>query len=157
MNPPQVYMCSPSRTLLPPPSPYHPSGWNLLKHLPIPVLKVCPCVGVSLCSLLVPSNFVDGAGPEVSTGCIFSWGVLAVTTLVGGRAGVRGFRTKARCKSGLLLCSMAITALSRMELGAKGWSRRPGATGLLFHIPDQGNFHIGLVYGWGLRAWGCNS
>ena len=26
MNPPQVYMYSPSWTLLPPPSPYHPSG-----------------------------------------------------------------------------------------------------------------------------------
>ena len=26
MNPPQVYMCSPSWTLPPPPSPYHPSG-----------------------------------------------------------------------------------------------------------------------------------
>ena len=26
MNPPQVYMCSPSWTLHPPPSPYHPSG-----------------------------------------------------------------------------------------------------------------------------------
>ena len=26
MNPPQVYMCSPSWTLLPPASPYHPSG-----------------------------------------------------------------------------------------------------------------------------------
>ena len=26
MDPPQVYMCSPSWTLLPPPSPYHPSG-----------------------------------------------------------------------------------------------------------------------------------
>ena len=26
MNPPQEYMCSPSWTLLPPPSPYHPSG-----------------------------------------------------------------------------------------------------------------------------------
>jgi len=26
MNPPQVYMCSPSRTSLPPPSLYHPSG-----------------------------------------------------------------------------------------------------------------------------------
>ena len=25
-NPPQVYTCSPSWTLLPPPSPYHPSG-----------------------------------------------------------------------------------------------------------------------------------
>jgi len=26
MNPPQVYTCSPSWTLLPPPSPHHPSG-----------------------------------------------------------------------------------------------------------------------------------
>ena len=26
MNPPQVYVCSPSWTHLPPPSPYHPSG-----------------------------------------------------------------------------------------------------------------------------------
>ena len=26
MNPPQAYMCSPSRTLLPPPSPLHPPG-----------------------------------------------------------------------------------------------------------------------------------
>ena len=26
MDPPQVYICSPSWTLLPPPSPYHPSG-----------------------------------------------------------------------------------------------------------------------------------
>ena len=26
MNPPQVFMCSPSWTLFPPPSPYHPSG-----------------------------------------------------------------------------------------------------------------------------------
>ena len=26
MNPPRVYMCSPSCTPLPPPSPYHPSG-----------------------------------------------------------------------------------------------------------------------------------
>ena len=26
MSPPQVYLCSPSWTLLPPPSPYHPSG-----------------------------------------------------------------------------------------------------------------------------------
>ena len=35
MNLPQVYMCSPSWTLLPPPSPYHPSGssqWTSPKH-----------------------------------------------------------------------------------------------------------------------------
>ena len=29
MNPPQAYMCSPSWTLLPPPSPHHPSGLSL--------------------------------------------------------------------------------------------------------------------------------
>ena len=35
MNPPQVYLCSPFWTLLPPPSPYHPSGlsqWTSPKH-----------------------------------------------------------------------------------------------------------------------------
>ena len=31
MNPPQVYMCSPYWTLLPPPSPFHPSGSSLAK------------------------------------------------------------------------------------------------------------------------------
>jgi len=39
MNPPQVYMCSPSWTLLPPPSPYHPSGSSQCtspKHLHFP-------------------------------------------------------------------------------------------------------------------------
>ena len=30
MNPPQVYLCSPSWTLLPSPSPYPPSGWTHL-------------------------------------------------------------------------------------------------------------------------------
>ena len=29
MNPPQVYMCSPSWTLLPPPSPFHPPGFSI--------------------------------------------------------------------------------------------------------------------------------
>ena len=32
MNPPQVYMCSPSWTLLPPPFPYHPSGSWIRKN-----------------------------------------------------------------------------------------------------------------------------
>ena len=32
INPPQVYMCSPSWTLLPPPSPYHP--WVVPVHQP---------------------------------------------------------------------------------------------------------------------------
>ena len=37
MNPPQVYMCSPSWTLLPPPSSYHPSGLSQCTSLKHPV------------------------------------------------------------------------------------------------------------------------
>ena len=37
MNPPQVYMCSPSWTLLPPPSPYHPSGSSQCNSTKYPV------------------------------------------------------------------------------------------------------------------------
>ena len=40
MNPPQVYMCSPSWTLLPPHSPYHPSGSSQCTSPKHPV----PCV-----------------------------------------------------------------------------------------------------------------
>ena len=42
MNPPQVYMCSPSWTLLPPPSPYHPSGSSQCTSPKHPVLCIEP-------------------------------------------------------------------------------------------------------------------
>ena len=42
MNPPQVYMCSPSRTLLAPPSPYHPSGSSQCTSPEHPVLCIEP-------------------------------------------------------------------------------------------------------------------
>ena len=42
MNPPQVYTCSPSRTLLPPPSPYHPSGSSQCTSPKYPVLCIKP-------------------------------------------------------------------------------------------------------------------
>ena len=40
MNPPQVYMCSPSWTLLPPPSPYHPSGLSQCTNPKHPVFFI---------------------------------------------------------------------------------------------------------------------
>ena len=43
-------------------------------------------MGLSLRSLFVPSYFGGIAGSEVSVGHVFSWGVLAATTVVGGRA-----------------------------------------------------------------------
>ena len=42
MNPPQVYMCSPSWTLLSPPSPYHPSGSSLCTSPKHPVSCIEP-------------------------------------------------------------------------------------------------------------------
>ena len=42
MNPPQVYMCSPSWTLLPPPSPYHLSGSSQCTSPKHPVLCIEP-------------------------------------------------------------------------------------------------------------------
>ena len=42
MNPPQVYLCSPSWTLLPPPSPYHPSGSSQCTTPKHPVLCIEP-------------------------------------------------------------------------------------------------------------------
>ena len=42
MNPPQVYMCSPSWTLLPLPSPYHPPGSSQCTSPKHPVLCIEP-------------------------------------------------------------------------------------------------------------------
>ena len=49
MNLPQVYMCSPSRTLLPPPSPYHPSGSSQCTSPKHPVSCIEP--GLATCSI----------------------------------------------------------------------------------------------------------
>ena len=47
VNPPQVYMCSPSWTLLPPPSPYHPSGSSQCTSPKHPVSCIEP--GLATC------------------------------------------------------------------------------------------------------------
>ena len=49
MNPPQVYMCSPSWTLLPPPSPYYPSGSSQCTSPKHPVSCIEP--GLATCFL----------------------------------------------------------------------------------------------------------
>ena len=54
--------------------------------------------------------------------CIVPWGVLAATFLVGDKAGVGEARGKARCKLGLLLCSVAVFAL--MGAGVDGLNLR---------------------------------
>jgi len=48
MNPPPVYMCSPSWTVLPPPSPYHPSGLSQC-ILFLKTNSLNKCKGLSYC------------------------------------------------------------------------------------------------------------
>ena len=89
-------------------------------------VKWCPCVGVSLCSLLhVPGGFSERASSEMSRGHIFPGGVLAAITLVGGRAGDGGARAKAKCELGLLLCSMAATTLLGAGAGPNMLEQKP--------------------------------
>ena len=49
MHPPRVYTCSPSWTLLPPPSPYHPSGSSQCTSPKLPVSYMQP--GLVICFL----------------------------------------------------------------------------------------------------------
>ena len=46
MNPPQMYMCSPSWTPLPPPSPYHPSGSSQCTSPKLPVSCIEPGLAI---------------------------------------------------------------------------------------------------------------
>ena len=46
MHPPRVYMCSPSWTPLPPPSPYHPSGSSQCTSPKLPVSCIKPGLAV---------------------------------------------------------------------------------------------------------------
>ena len=73
-------------------------------------------MGVTLYSLRVPSYFAGEAGSDVNTSRIFPQDVQAAITLVGGGTGDRGAKARGRCEPGLLLCSVAITALSMREL-----------------------------------------
>ena len=52
MNPPQVYMCSPSWTLLPPPSPYHHSGSSQCTSPKHPVSCIEPGLAIRFLHIL---------------------------------------------------------------------------------------------------------
>ena len=91
------------------------------KQLPNPVLKVCPCMGAS--RLCVPSGFSGRTGAEVNMGHTFSQcGLASPTILVEGGAGDWGARARVRCKLGLSLYSVAVTALLGPGLGPSCWA-----------------------------------
>ena len=65
MNPPQVYMCSPSWTLLPLPSPYHPSGSSQCTSPKHPVSRIEPwCFLAHWQNLVVVTEVMWPSKPE---------------------------------------------------------------------------------------------
>ena len=91
-----------------------------MKLLPIPVLKVFPCVGASLYSLhFLYSVFGGRPGFDMNISHIFPQGVLVVITLVGSGAEDGGARVRARCELRLHLGSVANTTLLEVEACSK--------------------------------------
>lgn len=56
----------------------------------------------------------------MSMGCVFPWGVLGATALVEVTAGIGGAEARARCKPGLLPCSVVVSALLGKRSGPEG-------------------------------------
>lgn len=75
------------------------------------ILKWYPYLGVSLCSLCVPSSLDGRSGFGVNRSRVFPKGVLAPIALAEGGAGNGGATVGARCEAGRPLCSMAVIAL----------------------------------------------
>ena len=71
-----------------------------MKQLLIVILKVCPCVRVSLYSLCVPGGFDGRTGFDMNTSQIFPQGVLAAISMVGGETGDAVTRTRASLSQG---------------------------------------------------------
>ena len=64
MNPPQVYMCSPSWTLLPSPSPYHPSGSSQCTSPKHPVSCIKPGLATRFIHASVPFSQIFPPSPS---------------------------------------------------------------------------------------------
>ena len=79
MNPPQVYMCSPSWTLLPPPSPYPPSGSSQCTSSKHPERKKAK-------GIILRQFYKDiSAVRQANEGCYFLFCVREVSLYLRGR------------------------------------------------------------------------
>ena len=70
MNPPQVYMCSPFWTLLPPPSPFHPSGSSQCTSPKHPVSCIEPGLAThfihDILNVSMPSSQIFPPSPSLT-------------------------------------------------------------------------------------------
>ena len=122
---------------------------NLSETVAYPGLKhMCLC----------KSNTMQSACAQWLVQKCYSWseyGVLAATTLMGGRAEVGGARTRSRCIPAFLLCSMSITNLLEVGWNPKGWSRSPEWIGVFPCVMAVFALVWDMAGAWGLRLHFC--
>ena len=86
MNPPQVYMCSPSWTLLPPPSPYHPSGSSQCTSPKHPVSCIEPGLATrfiyDIIHISMPFSQIIPPSPSPTESKRLLWLLIEVVSLV---------------------------------------------------------------------------
>ena len=126
MNPPQVYTCSPSRTLFPPPSPYHSSGSSQRtgpKH-PVsciePGLVICFTYGNIHVSMLFSQIIPPSPSPTESKSLFFTSVSLLLSHIYGYHYHLSKFRiyVLGYCIGVFLSGFSSVQSLSRVRLFA---------------------------------------
>ena len=100
-----------------------------------------PCVGISLCSLCVPSSFGEKVGSEANRGCGFSQAILMTTTFMEGRTGASNANFRASCRQ-CFLPQHDGDYLVEMWAAARGIGASARGVGLLLLWSD-GNCCLG--------------
>ena len=96
-----------------------------MKQLPLVILKGCPFVGVSLCSMCIPSGFHAGTRFVVNKIHVFPQGVLTVITLVGGGAVEGGSREESGVSQSFPFAQWLSLPYQGPDVILSCWSRNP--------------------------------
>ena len=101
---------------------FHFVPLNLVRQLPVSVLKGCSSVGEPLCRLCETSTFRGRADFDVDDCHIFPQGMLTTISIVVSDTGDGLARAGIQYEAGLSLCSVTISPEPNLGLSPSCWS-----------------------------------